>query len=267
VILFFYGRDSYRRKQKVDEIILAYRLKHDGLGVFKIDLEDDVAAFEEVVEFLRNQSLFDPLKIAVIKNFSGADFKASKKTKELKDFVERERSSKNTVIFSSEKKPGAEFKFLLSDDIKDQEFAELDEEGTMKFIKNEALKRGFQLNDEQVFLLEESFGEDTWSLVTELDKLSLSGRNFLVEKHSQTPEYFQTLNIFKFGKSINHRLWALEILLSQLREDPGRVFNSLPYGRAPIDQKKWLEILADYDVAVKSGKFDYEEVLTDLAIS
>jgi hypothetical protein len=267
VILLFYGKDSYRRKQKIDEIIAAYRLKHGDLGVFKADCGDGLEAFDEAVEFLKNQSLFDPLKIVILKSFSGADFKESKRVKELKALVAIYKDSKNTIIFSAENKPGADFKFLLSEDIKTQEFPELDEAGMTKFIKNEALKRDLRLDNNQIFLLKESFEEDTWGLVTELDKLSLSGGSFFIEKRSQIPEYFQTLNIFKFGKTVNHRLWALEALLSQLREDPARVFNSLSYGRAPIDQKKWLEILADYDVAVKSGKLDYEEVLTDLAIS
>lgn len=265
--MLFYGPDSYRRKQKTDEIIAAYRQKHGDLGVFRADLEDDLQAFDDAVEFLRNRSLFDPLKIVVLKNFSGADFKAGKKIKELKELVALYKNSRDTVILSADSKPGADFKFLFETDIKSQEFEELGEAGLTKFIKNEAAKRGLELKDDQISLLKDNFGVDTWSIATELDKLSLSGEGLSLRRRSQAPEYFQALNVFKSGRSLNHKLWALEALLSQLREDPARIFNSLPYGRPPIDQKKWLNMLADYDVAVKSGKLDYEEVLTDLAIS
>ncbi|HOF50273.1 MAG TPA: hypothetical protein PLH22_01110 [Candidatus Colwellbacteria bacterium] len=266
MVLLFYGRDSYRRKRKIDEILEAYRDKRGNLGVFKADLEDNIEAFDQSVEFLKNQSLFDPLKIVVFKNFSSSLFKVSKRTKELKELVNLHKDSKDTLIFSAETKPTADPKFFFDEGIKSQEFEELDDDGILKFIKSEALKRGLKLKDDQVFLIKDNFGNDTWSISTELDKLSLSGEKTFLEKRADLPEYYQALNVFKSGRSIGHRLWALESMLSQLKEDPARIFNGLSYGRPPMEQKKWLDLLADYDVAVKSGKLDYEEVLTDLAI-
>lgn len=266
MILLFYGPDSYRRKQKTDEVVAAYRLKHGGLGIGKFDLADNLDDFEKAVEFLKNQSLFDPLKIAVMNNFSGTVFKTFKKIKDLKEFTALYKDSKNTIIFSSDAKPGADFKFFFDKEIKTQEFPELQEDKLLQFIKNESVKIGLELSNEQMILLKDNFGPDTWGLATELDKIGLM-KDIAVARETKLPEYFQTLNIFKFGKTLNHKLWALEILLSGLREDPARIFNSLSYGRFPMDQKKWLITLADYDISVKSGKLDYEEVLTDLAIS
>ncbi|HOB89800.1 MAG TPA: hypothetical protein PKG74_00505, partial [Candidatus Colwellbacteria bacterium] len=137
MVLLFYGRDAFRRKQKIDEILGAYRDKRGNLGVFKADLEDNIEAFDEAIDFLKNQSLFDPLKIVVFKNFSSSLFKASKRTKDLKELINLHKDSKDTLIFSAETKPTADFKFFFDEEVKSQEFEELDDAGILKFIKSE----------------------------------------------------------------------------------------------------------------------------------
>jgi len=58
-------------------------------------------------------------------------------------------------------------------------------------------------------------------------------------------------------------LVALEIILSDRKDDPARVFNSLAYR---LGSEGEARLYADYDVAVKSGKLEYEEVLLELAL-
>ena len=49
------------------------------------------------------------------------------------------------------------------------------------------------------------------------------------------------------------------------QEEPVKIFNIMAsLSRLP---KELLQEFADYDVKVKSGKLDYEEVLVDLALS
>ena len=55
--------------------------------------------------------------------------------------------------------------------------------------------------------------------------------------------------------------WALETMLA-LSDPPAKIFNILA--------SQWAEKtphMAEYDLAVKSGKVDYEEALVDLLIS
>ena len=58
MVIYLYGPDSYRRKEKEKEIISKYKEKHLSVTVDKFELEsdDDFSSFKN---FLKNQSLFD----------------------------------------------------------------------------------------------------------------------------------------------------------------------------------------------------------------
>ncbi len=60
------------------------------------------------------------------------------------------------------------------------------------------------------------------------------------------------------------KIEALEELFFA-REEPAKIFNIL--ASRNYLSPEMLKKLADYDVAVKSGKMDYDEVLVDLALS
>ncbi len=76
-------------------------------------------------------------------------------------------------------------------------------------------------------------------------------------------DYFALMNGLKYGKTAKARLIALELILSERRDDPARVFNGIAYR---LSSQSEAEKFANYDVLVKSGKADYEEVLLDLAL-
>ncbi|TSC96136.1 MAG: hypothetical protein Athens101426_490 [Parcubacteria group bacterium Athens1014_26] len=59
------------------------------------------------------------------------------------------------------------------------------------------------------------------------------------------------------------RLAALEEFLSRSQE-PAMIFNMIAV--SPYGSPAWKQKMADYDVAIKSGKLEYEEVLTNMTI-
>jgi hypothetical protein len=112
--------------------------------------------------------------------------------------------------------------------------------------------------------------------VTELQKLSgfapgtaknsAAAGNMIDKKDLDTfdlevaPNYWGLLNGLK-SFDVKNRLYSFEKMLST-NDPPAKIFNILA--------SQWAEKIphmAEYDLAVKSGKVDYEEALVDLLIS
>ena len=257
MIVFLYGPDSYRRLSKERAVIDAYHKKHSNLSVARFDLglKDEVFKFKD---FLLNSSMFEVDKLAIVSDpfnkSSISEFGAIVKPY-LKD------DTKTTILISSDSKPIAKLAFLIKEPSHFEEFALLTGKKLSDFINKEAGKRGLKLKADILNSLINVYGGDAWFVTTELDKLALMSEQKIDTK--PTLNYFELINSFKYGRDVRNKIIALEFILSDRRDDSGRVFNSLAF--KPRDFKEAV-MLADYDVAVKSGKLDYEEVLLDMAL-
>ena len=257
MIIFLYGEDSYRRLKKQLAIETAYEAKRGNLSKERFDLSDP----NEVVRlrnFLVNRSMFEDKKLAVINNLYEAEG-----NKDLKEYLKNEVDGKESVLLIiADKTHPVKFKFLVDVPVQAQEFAALSDSQLNSFISKEAERLGLKLSAETVKSIRELFSGDTWGIVTELEKLSLSSSRDIQKKRND--DYFSLINALKGYGDFKRKLSALEIILSDRRDDPARVFNSLSYR---LSNKKEAEVFANYDVAVKSGKLDYEEVLLDFVLS
>lgn len=256
MIIFLYGPDSYRRLQKQKEITSQYKNKHSSLTIDKFDLDED-GEDSRLKDFIESRSLFDSYKLAVISNL--LIYETNRITdNNLYDIVSRYIGTKEVALLVSEaNEPKKEWKFLLEKPVISQQFDNLTTEQFKKFISGEAGKRNLILKQEILNSLANQHEGDTWGLITELDKLAL------LASHSPPPasqlryDFFSLINKLSRG-GFSERLKALEILLN--KEDSAKVFNVLAYSG---NKKKF----AEYDLAVKSGKLDYETALLDFAIS
>ena len=76
-------------------------------------------------------------------------------------------------------------------------------------------------------------------------------------------DIFGHLNKIRASRDVGQKLAFLEDLLSR-NNDPTMIFN-MASASFYLDKKQKIK-MADYDVAVKSGKLEYEEVLLDLML-
>jgi hypothetical protein len=110
------------------------------------------------------------------------------------------------------------------------------------------------------------YEDDTWRLVTEIQKLSFLGKPVIEIKDledlglEQIPDFWSLILGFK-SRNLNQRLWALERIFGQ-NEPAGKIFNLLAY---QLPEK--INNFAEYDLMVKSGKLEYEEALVDLVVN
>jgi DNA polymerase III delta subunit len=250
MILYLYGPDSYRRREKLKIIAAKYQEKHSGLTIERFWLgQDGEGESEKFKDFTTSQSLFSAGKKLGICHIDqqivlSGDFPAILKSL---------RDDQNIVlIIDAEKALPKEYNFLLKKPVLSQSFEELKPAQLAAFIKSEAQKRNLKISSEAVGALIKMHGGNTWGMVTELEKMALGSH---LEDIQEIPNFFVLLNRAKKG-DLPALTWLLET------EEPAMVFNILA-AQAPPEMKPRL---ADYDAAVKSGKLDYEEALLDLAI-
>lgn len=257
MIIFLYGPDSYRRLKKLQELEEAYRGKKGNLSQEHFDFKEEGAtmAFKD---FIINRSMFSDVKLAVLENiYEVAD------DKKFSELLKNERDSEGSVVLiDGDDEPPVNLKFLLEKPIRSQIFKALEGSQLKFFIDKEAADRGLKINAHTIESIKNTFGSDTWGIITELDKMTLMNNHFKFSKPQA--DYYPLINILKMGSDPRRKLVALETILSERRDDPARVFNTLSYR---LSNKKEAARLADYDIAVKSGKLDYEEVLVDFALS
>lgn len=267
MIIFLYGPDDYRREQKKKELIAEFRGKRPKLGLGRFDLagEDGFLKFQN---FVRNQSIFEPVRLAVLENGFGAP--ATDLAAELKPLVKKPDI---LVVMSEREKLAKAFDFLFKkplpdkqEDVLIQQFDHLKGAAWKNFIITEAKKRGITLTEEALYILDEAYRDDSWGLTTELQKIRFLGKQVVDRGDLEAlnielaPNFWRLITGLR-SQNVRERLVALEALFSA-GEPTGKLFNVAAY---QLPGK--LAVLAGYDAMVKSGKLDYEEALLDLVIN
>jgi DNA polymerase III delta subunit len=264
MIIFLYGPDDYRRQLKKQEIVGEFSKKRSDIGLGFFDLENG-SVQEDLLGFLANQSIFESAKLAVIENVF--EIPAPKLSKLLKPFL----AVKNTTLLITEKdKPVKALAFLLEKPAIAQKFEALSGVEWIGFIKAEAKRLGVKCTDSAIQFLADVYQGNTWGIITELQKLANfagKGSSGLIDKKDlnvfdleAAPNYWGLMSGLK-SYDLKNRLYAFESMLA-LGDPAAKIFNILA--------SQWQEKtphMAEYDLAVKSGKVDYEEALVDLLIS
>lgn len=267
MIVFLWRPDDYRRSQRRKYYVEEFRKKYSNLGIGYFDLAE-VDALEKLAEFIRSASLFEASKLAVLENLYEVD---ERKIKEVfmgiapqKDAIGDERSQ-TIVLCSENRKPDGEMKFLLEKPVWAEPFPLLEGSAWENFAATEAKRLGLAPAPDALRFLADVFLGNSWGLVTELEKLSALKRGVVERKDLDkleleiNPEYWPLFSGLR-DSDWRRRLITLERLFG-LREPTNKIFNILA--------SQWRERtpqLAAYDLAVKTGKLDYDEAILDLVI-
>jgi len=270
MIVTLYGPDSYRRTQKLHELLDTYRKKYEHLDLHSADLNESPDGWQEVRDFLKQPSMFVQSKVAVVRNATAVTAKAWVET--LKSQLERDR----VVVFAVlPKAPPKKFSFLTKPPAKSQEFVELKGPTLRAFVQNELSARKLSLAPEaERFFLAYLAAHDGrgWRTANELDKLSIATEARVSQPVSRADlrslipwtareDMYQATRRLLSARDVSESIRTLEELLFR-EESADHVFNLLAYqakGRTAV-------VLADYDVARKSGSLDYEECLLEFAL-
>ena len=252
MLIYLYGPDSYRLQEKLRSIIEEYKKKHSGLTIEYFDFATGDEIWEKFKEFIGSQSLFGGSRLAITSNCANEKEKAEF----LKNFSDHKTAS---LIIIAEKPLGKDFSFLLKKPVLSQGFELLNGAQTVSFIKKEAEKRKLKLLPETINALIQANGSDLWGIIREIEKIVLGGE---VGQTVTVPDFFAMISKLSGRAPFSLKISALTWLLET--DDAAKVFNMVSaFTKVTADKVK----MADYDVAIKSGKLEYEEALLDLVIS
>ncbi|KKW21780.1 MAG: hypothetical protein UY64_C0013G0005 [Parcubacteria group bacterium GW2011_GWA1_51_12] len=175
MIYLLYGQDSYRSREKLNEIIGEYRAKTNGVFDFhRFDAEDDATDLLERAG--QSASLFQKKKLIVIERPSRGSEAFLKKLRLLAGVWE---DDKNTIVvlWDDADKTGLKKVLAIVEPMaaKTQEYSPMtiqqERRWALDFIKNQKLALSPKAIDE---ILQTARG-DTWRLASELPKIALGG--------------------------------------------------------------------------------------------
>lgn len=177
MLIFLYGEDTFRSKQKLQEIIQQYKKVHkNGLNLAVLDCE--TASFTDLKQELETVSMFKEKKLIILKSaFLNAEFEKSLldyKDNLLKPARPAGGDKDNTVVFFEDGKVDSRkafFKFLEKN-AKSQEFKILSGAPLINFTKKEFEKRGVKIQKEALEQLVIFCHRDLWRLANEILKLA-----------------------------------------------------------------------------------------------
>ena len=166
MIIFLYGPDTYRSRQKLNEIVEHYKEIHkSGLDLKFLDLEEK--DFQDFKNEAQIASMFSEKKLLVLKNaFENFDFK-----EKISAEIEKFAKSEEVILFYEEEIKKDKFFQTLKKFSEYQEFQLLDGERLKNWVKKEFKKYQAKIDSAVLEKLIEFVGNDLWQMANEIKKL------------------------------------------------------------------------------------------------
>lgn len=279
MITFLHGADNYRREQRLRELLKAYKKKYAvfSINTFDFDESDDIARFKD---FCSQGTMFEDKKLAVIDNVF-----AIKASDAAQDILKAASTNTSVIAFISQltdetaRNPRdrvlvpKDLLFLLNKPVVTETFDPLPDAKLAFFIATEAKKHGINISPEAADFLVFALRRDTQLIMNELEKIALyyneperilSRQDVeLLVDYLESPDIFAFTNAASKQGPIAGKLAPLERLFIN-QEEPAKIFNI--FAKNQFIDLATVRMLADYDIAIKSGKLDYETAFVDLCL-
>lgn len=169
MIIFLYGSDSFRSKEKLKEIIEGYKKVHkSGLNLAYFDCKEK--GFGDLQNIFKVAGMFAEKKLVVLKKL----FDNKKFQEDFLDNLKDLESSKDIIIIFEDEKVDERLKIFkdLKKQIKCQEFDFLQGVNLQKWLETELQKNNVKMDILTQNLLLNFMGNDLWQLHNEIAKLS-----------------------------------------------------------------------------------------------
>jgi DNA polymerase-3 subunit delta len=267
MIIFLYGPDTFRARQKLTEIVEHYKKTNKSgfnLRYFTADSDN----LEELLDWLKTKPMFSEKKLVILKN-------AAKFLSHFKNFVK----SEHILLFFEEggslpKLPG----------VKTQKFEFLSWLKLREWVKKEFLKLGLKPDADVIEKLVSFVGSDSWRIHNEIIKLASYAKQknvsakdveLLVRQKIET-DIFKTVRALAFKNKKqslilihqhlekgDHPLYLLTMIAWQFRQLLSQKRSTL---FTQQELKKIYRKILEVDINIKIGKIE-PEVALDLLIT
>ncbi len=183
MIIFLYGEDTYRSKQKLNEVVDGYKKTHgSGLNYEVMDLKKE--SYSNFKNNCSSVSMFEEKKLFVLKNvFNNKSFQ-EKFLENKKKWIE----SDNIIVFYSQEKGDKRKKFFkfLNKKGESQEFKPLKEGKLKAWIKKQFKEKEADISQEALEKLIDFVQNDLWRASNEINKLINYKNGERIEKDDVT---------------------------------------------------------------------------------
>jgi DNA polymerase-3 subunit delta len=167
MIIFLYGSDTYRSRQKLNEIIEHYKEIHkSGLSLKYFDFEKD--SFDDFRDALKSSSMFREKKLLVLKNLFSNQKAENDFFKKLKEIS---KSKEIILIYEKEIDEKSPLAKELKKEAKFQKFELLEGIILKNLVKKEFQKYRAKISNEAIEMLINYVGSDLWRMENEIKKL------------------------------------------------------------------------------------------------
>lgn len=296
MIILLHGKDTYRMKKKMREIMDEHKEKHKS-GLNLRYLEGKNISFEDLRNEILAISMFKEKKLVVVSDL----FSSSKLKEELLEKGKAFVDSENVLLLSESEAVPAKDKLLafLEKEGKVQEFEPLSGAKLRAWVAKEAEGKGGKIDDRALDLLIEYVGSDLWRMDNEMGKLVNYSKTIREEdiKAMVRPDYetniFDTIDAialkdkkkaFELLKEHLEKgdpvLYLLSMIASQIRNiisvKSGSVSGLHPFVQRKAtyqaknfsmeDLKRIYGRITDLDFEIKVGKMD-PDIALDVLIS
>lgn len=197
MVFFFYGADSFRIRQKVNNVISEYQAKHkSGLNFGKFDFGEPETP-DKLKNFLDSSSMFAEKKLAIVANLfsAGKDVQEAfleylKKSGILKTqdsflvmaqelaLAEDKRAKQKYILKNNQEL----FKALTGKAVKSEEFDYLAGAKLEAWIKKEAEEIEAKIDILAVKKMATFVGADLWQMKNEIDKLAAFAKGKIIDE-------------------------------------------------------------------------------------
>ncbi|PIR05324.1 DNA polymerase III subunit delta [Candidatus Kuenenbacteria bacterium CG11_big_fil_rev_8_21_14_0_20_37_9] len=173
MIIFLYGQDTFRSKEKLRELKNKFIREIDKSGLNLIELDGEKININDFNKAVSTQSFLSKRRMIVIRNI----FLAKKAVHgDLLEFLKSKKPDKsgdeNIIIFfeAEPDKRTALFKYLNASKFK-EEFKKLENNNLINWITKRVSEKGGKINGQNADYLASKSDGNLWALASEIDKL------------------------------------------------------------------------------------------------
>ncbi len=174
MIIFLYGEDTFRSRQKLQELKNKFVSDVDSSGGSVIVLNGATVDMSEINNACASASLFSKKQMVIIENIFANKSKSI--FAQIVDYLKGAgKDSENIIIFREEASGKSLTRNKLFSHLKTekfvQEFSPLSNTNATNWVKKEVVKKGANITHNAAFHLTSLFSSDLWQLSSEIDKL------------------------------------------------------------------------------------------------
>ncbi len=289
MIILIYGKDTYRSRERLNEIRESYNLKNKS-GMNERFLDGKNLSFEEFRNEILGLSFFNEKKLIIVQNVFSNRYLREEIAKSVFE-------TENIIIFHEEGKVLKKdilYKFLIKVKAKIEEYNLLERRDLEAWVKKEVLKNKGTITQEAVGLLCDYIQSDLWRQKNEIQKLIAYNNNIDEKSVKLLVNINVELDIFKTVNAIarNDKANAIKLIRKHLEKGEA-VFPMLAliarqfklmlvykvdgkagfYGLSSLAQKFSIEDLKriyakilEIDSKIKTGKIDEKMAIETLIL-